>query len=57
MDEGERNFCLGLLCDKGAKSSARTVVSEQFGRLRFMVSHSSTIKLWMNGALRFLVMS
>jgi hypothetical protein len=25
------------------------------GGLRFMLSHSSTIKLWMNGAQRFLV--
>jgi hypothetical protein len=31
--------------------------SDQFGGLRLVVSHSSTIKLWMNGALRFLVMS
>jgi hypothetical protein len=35
----------------------RTVVSEQFNQLRFIVSHSSTIKMWMNGALRFLVVS
>jgi hypothetical protein len=30
---------------------------EKDGGLRIVVSHSSTIKLWMNGAQRFLVIS
>jgi hypothetical protein len=33
------------------------ILEEKYGGLRFVVSHSSTIKLWMNGAQRFLVIS
>jgi hypothetical protein len=57
QDDDLKNDFLGLLCDKWGKSSAEqwSVNSDQFGRLRFVVSHSSTIKLWMNGAQRFLV--
>jgi hypothetical protein len=57
QDDDLKNDFLGLLCNKWGKSSAEqwSMNSDQLGRLRFVVSHSSTIKLWMNGAQRFLV--
>jgi len=33
------------------------ILEEKDGGVRFVVSHSSTIKLWMNGAQMFLVIS
>jgi hypothetical protein len=33
------------------------ILEEKDGGLGFVVSHSSTIKLWMNGAQRLLVIS
>ena len=54
-------FCTSIMVRntglEGLLSHVRDQGSEKDGGVRFVASHSSTIKLWMNEAQRFLVIS